>query len=145
MKLSPSPAHRARRFAHTLVALCALATTACNVDPLGLTSPTAPAPPAADLTGTWEGIVSVTYDIGEGSCEERATATFAQTGASVSATLIDSPDCGRVNQYRFEGRLEGNVLLGNMVFPEFVWSTWGELRNDELYVAATNVRWTLRR
>lgn len=125
--------------------LAALATGACDE----LSSPTDPDggfPPAAtDLTGTWAGTVTVTYDPGEGECTEPASATFEQIGQEVRATLTDSPECGAACEYDFEGSLHGLELSGYIVFPDFVWPTNGNASEDHLTISSMNVYWNLHR
>ncbi len=109
--------------------------------------PPPPPPPAANLTGSWAGTVTITWDEmdGGGSCAGTVTAVFVQSGAAVSGTLTDSLGCIASRENRFEGTLEGTSLRGDIVFPDYSWPTFGEVAGDRLTFSAFNNRWDLHR
>ena len=149
-----SPLSTPRGFqASAFVALLGLCVAACDsgssISPTPISpTPTAPtAPPAINLAGTWAGTASAIWDEmeGGGGCSGPVTATFAQSGSAVSATLPGVAGCISDPPLRFEGTLSGTVLRGNIVFPTFTWPTVGQASEDHLKMAALNVTWDLRR
>ena len=130
--------------ASALVALVGLTVVACESG--RSTTPTAPTSPSAtNLTGTWTGTASVTWDAmdGGGGCSGSVTVTFAHSGSAVSAMLPAVVECLN-NPFRFEGTLRGNVLQGRVV-STVTWPVNGQASEDHVTMAAMNVRWDLRR
>jgi lipocalin-like protein len=107
--------------------------------------PVTPKPPAGSIAGTWIGTMTVVDEWAESSCEEPTTATFTQSGSTVSGTLTDSSGCGGSNQYSFEGTLEGNLVTGKIKLPVINWTTKGAFSGDHLIVSARNITWDLHR
>jgi hypothetical protein len=97
-----------------------------------------------NLAGTWVGTAKVTWDEidGGGGCSGPVTVTFAQSGSAVSATLPAVAGC--INEpMRFEGTVKGDALRGSI--GVFNWHTSGQVSEDHVTMAATNVSWDLRR
>ncbi len=138
-----------------LCATLALVGSGCG-DSRGFEVPTAPSPPPPapgprpgtfDVSGAWAGTKTVVWDPidGGGSCSRPAIATLTQSNGTVTGLFTD-PGCGAAeDQYRLEGRIEGDVLTGRIVFPSFTWVASGRVTGDQLRVGATNVTWDLHR
>src|SRR6476661_539619 len=114
------PISTARRVQSTaLVGLVGLTLLACGSgssnNPIAPTTPATPTTPTTmpvtNLAGTWAGTAKVTWDEFDGGvgCSGPVTATFAQSGAAVSATLGEVPGCLN-GSLRFEGTLTANML-----------------------------------
>ena len=102
-----------------------------------------PTEATGNIAGAWLG--TITSILEEDSCQEMATAYFVQDGEAISGTLTDFPDCGSANQYRFEGRLEGNKLIGEIVLPGLTLPASGGLKRGHLAIKAFRVSWYLDR
>lgn len=127
-----------------------VAVSACNGS--GYDSPTTPWPgaPAANLSGTWTGTVTVEaspIDDFE-TCREPVTANLTQNGSHVAGPLNDDPSPRRCLQDRFsfDGTLEGRDLRGTIVEANYLARGYleGE-RGDRLEIRAMNVIFELRR
>jgi len=136
-----------------VAALAVLASSACN-DSKAYRSPSDPLPPppsgpppVTDLTGTWSGTLTVTYDPLDADeiCTARVEALFTQEAGDVRGTLSDGSECGSREPYSFSGRLRGDVLSGQFGFDRIFWSAVGRVSGDQLTIDALNVRWELRR
>jgi hypothetical protein len=121
--------------------------TAPGTPPTSGTPPPPPPPPSADLTGSWEGTLTVLWDEmdGGGSCEAPASASLAQTGATVTGTLVSAPGCMQDREVGLDGLLEGDRLRGRLILPGYLWFAAGKLSGDRLSISAFNVTWELRR
>ena len=106
--------------------------------------------PAANLSGTWTGTVTVEASPADDweTCREPVTANLTQNGSAVVGPLNDDPSPRQCLQGRFSffGTLEGRNLLGKIEGANY--RAYGQVegeRGDHLKLTAMNVIFELDR